>query len=92
MTAPVRTCVGCGKSDDHPRHVHALPDGTTFSLHMDCCAISKSCEVCLAQLAVVGGIDGNPKGDQLRTALLTTGPGAEQPGWTAPGAETTEGN
>lgn len=84
MSNPVRTCAGCGQSDDHPRHVHALPDGTTFGLHMDCCAYSKNCEVCKAQLAGVGGVDKNPKGDKLREHLLTTGPGAKQPGWTAP--------
>lgn len=84
MTAPVRNCVGCGGTDDHPRHVHALPDGTAFYLHMDCCAISKDCEVCKAQLEGVGGVEGNPKGDALRKHLVTTGPGADQPGWTAP--------
>ena len=90
MTAPVRTCVGCGRADDHPRHVHALPDGTTFGLHMDCCAISKSCEVCLAQLEGVGGVAKNPKGDALRAYLITTGPAADKPGWTAPADDSRE--
>ncbi len=84
MSNPVRVCVGCGGQDDHPRHVHTLPDGTTFSLHMDCCAISKNCEICQAQLAGIGGIAKNPKGDKLREYLLGTGPGAKQAGWTAP--------
>jgi hypothetical protein len=84
MTNPVRTCIGCAKSDDHPRHVSMTADGHEVSWHMDCCAIARSCEVCAAQLDGVGGIDKNPKGDKLRQYLVTTGPNADQPGWTAP--------
>jgi len=84
MSNPVRTCIGCAKSDDHPRHLFATPDGATVGWHMDCCVIARGCEICQAQLATVGGVDKNPKGDQLRAALLKTGPGAKQPGWTAP--------
>jgi hypothetical protein len=81
---PIRDCVGCGQTDDHPRHVHALPDGSTANFHMDCCAIIRRCEVCKAQLDGVGGVEGNPKGQSLRDHLVTTGPGADRPGWTAP--------
>lgn len=83
MSNPVRTCPICTQSDDHPRHVIDL-GGITITPHMDCCAISRSCEVCAAQLDGVGGVAGNPRGDQLRAHLITTGPGADQPGWTAP--------
>lgn len=81
---PIRKCPICFGVDDHPRHVHALPDGTDLPLHMDCCAASRNCDVCHAQLEGVGGVEGNPKGDLLREHLVTTGPGADQPGWTAP--------
>lgn len=100
MSNPVRTCIGCAKSDDHPRHVLATPDGAAVTWHMDCHAIATDCEVCKAQIATVGGVDKNPKGDELRAALLKTGPGTKQAGWTAPsdkevlaaaGAETQEG-
>lgn len=84
MTAPVRPCIACGQYDDHPRHVFATPDGAAVPYHMDCHAMAADCEVCKAQLATVGGVDKNPKGDELRTALLKTGPGPKQPGWTAP--------
>jgi len=57
---------------------------------MDCCAISKSCEVCLAQLEGVGGVAKNPKGDALRAYLITTGPAADKPGWTAPADDSRE--
>lgn len=90
MSNPVRTCIGCAQTDDHPRHEHATPDGASVSYHMDCCAIARNCPVCKAQLAGVGGIAGNPKGDQLREHLLATGSDADQPGWTAP-ADTEEG-
>lgn len=51
---------------------------------MDCHVIVSDCEVCAAQLEGVGGVAGNPKGNALRSHLVTTGPGADQPGWTAP--------
>jgi hypothetical protein len=84
MSNPVRTCIGCAKTDDHPRHATFTPDGADVSWHMDCHAIAAGCEICKAQLEGVGGIDANPKGDKLREHLMTTGPGAEQAGWTAP--------
>lgn len=84
MSNPVRTCIGCVQSDDHPRHVIATSDGASLGYHMDCHVIATGCEVCKAQLEGVGGIEGNPKGDALRAHLLTTGPGAYQSGWTAP--------
>jgi hypothetical protein len=84
MSNPVRTCIGCAKSDDHPRHLFAAPDGATLGYHMDCCVIARGCEVCQAQLEAVGGVEGNPKGAALRKHLVTTGPGVDQPGWSAP--------
>ncbi len=88
MANPVRVCPICRGEDDHPRHVFDLTGPTgeqvTNAVHMDCCATAFNCEVCRAQLDGVGGVDGNPKGEALREHLLTTGPGADQPGWTAP--------
>lgn len=87
---PVRVCPICSGQDDHPRHVLSLsgmgPDGgdLTVAPHMDCHAAMANCEVCQAQLEGVGGVKGNPKGQALRDHLETTGPGADQPGWTAP--------
>lgn len=89
---PVRNCVGCGTRDDHPRHVVALPDGNDANWHMDCHVLVADCPVCQGQLADVGGVKGNPKGDALREHLLTTGPGADQPGWTDPNHESVKGN
>ena len=85
---PVRTCNVCSQTDDHPRHVFGLigPTGVEVdqSPHLDCCATAFNCELCLAQLEVVGGVAGNPKGEALREYLVTTGPEADKPGWTAP--------
>lgn len=83
---PIRNCIGCAQSDDHPRHVMAVGDADV-NWHMDCHVIATGCEVCTAQLADVGGIEGNPKGQQLRDHLVTTGPTADKPGWTAPGLD-----
>lgn len=91
MTNPVRVCPVCRGEDDHPRHVFDLtgPTGVTVTQapHMDCCATAFNCDVCKAQLDGVGGVEGNPKGDALREHLLTTGPTADMPGWTAPATE-----
>jgi hypothetical protein len=87
MSNPVRTCIGCAQSDDHPRHVIATGDGAAVTWHMDCHAIASDCDICKAQLADVGGVKKNPKGDALRAHLVTTGPEADKPGWTAPADE-----
>jgi hypothetical protein len=34
----LRSCDACWQSDEHPHHVHGLPNGSTQSRHMDCCA------------------------------------------------------
>lgn len=81
MTAPVRTCLACGGRDDHPRHVFDVGIGADVTLHMDCCALTRDCEICKAQLA---DAPKGAKGDKLRDYLLKTGPRADQPGWTAP--------
>lgn len=83
MSNPTRTCIGCAATDDHPRHVLALPDGSEVGFHMDCHVIATNCEVCSAQLAGAKGA----KGDKLRAHLLTTGDEAGKPGWTAPDAD-----
>jgi hypothetical protein len=79
MANPVRTCIGCEQTDDHPRHVVAHPDGSTVTWHMDCHAIASGCDVCRDQTAAANGV----KGDELRAHLVTTGPSANMPGWTA---------
>lgn len=81
MTNPVRVCVGCASTDDHPRHVIALPDGNVATYHLDCHAIVADCESCQGQLA---DAPEGAKGDALRDYLRTTGPDADLPGWTAP--------
>lgn len=86
MANPIRTCIGCAQTDDHPRHVEATIAGDV-NWHLDCHAIVTGCDSCHAQLDGVGGVEGNPKGEALREHLLTTGPGADQPGWTAPETE-----
>jgi len=62
----MRPCIGCGKSDDHPRHHILLNDGehTSVFWHMDCHAAS-GCDVCSDQIAGAKGA----KGDKLRTHL-----------------------
>lgn len=59
MTNPVRTCLACGQTDDHPRHVIALPDGNDVTYHFDCCKIVKGCEHCTEALEHADGAKGN---------------------------------
>jgi len=80
MTNPTRTCIGCTKTDDHPRHVVYVGDESEVTWHMDCHVIATGCEVCEQQIAAAKGA----KGDQLRDHLLKTGPNAKLPGYTPP--------
>ncbi len=81
MSNPTRTCLACGGTDDHPRHVLDVGNGTTVNFHMDCHSIASGCEVCAAQIEDAKGA----KGDKLRTHLLKTDATDEKaPGWTAP--------
>jgi hypothetical protein len=78
---PVRSCLGCGQSDDHPRHVVDIGGTMTANFHMDCHVQLADCEVCAAQIADAKGA----KGDELRAHLLKTGTDPKSPGWTPPG-------
>lgn len=81
---PIRTCIGCGSRDDHPHHQVVLADGNSAFWHFDCHVLVAECDHCEAQLEGVGGVEGNPKGEELRAHLNTTGPAPDQPGWTDP--------
>lgn len=65
----LRTCIGCTQTDDHPRHVITLADGTEVNWHMDCHAIATGCESCKAQK------DGaeNLVGDEFRAHVIGLG-------------------
>lgn len=69
MTAPVRTCIGCGQSDDHPRHTIALPDGNDVHWHHDCHALATGCATCAATVDSAGGVIG----DELREHITSGG-------------------
>lgn len=62
-----RTCIGCGITDDHPRHVIALPDNTEVTWHMDCHARTTPCESCAHTVEIAAGATG----DALREVLTT---------------------
>lgn len=44
---PTRLCIGCGQSDDHPRHVI----NGRQPWHMDCHVLATGCETCARKLA-----------------------------------------
>lgn len=54
-----RTCLGCGQTDDHPRHVVTLQDGSDVNWHMDCHRIATGCDVCTEQTAGADGVTGD---------------------------------
>lgn len=68
---PIRTCLACGQTDDHPRHVIALPDGNDVNYHFDCHKIVTNCEHCTP---VVDSSDGK-KGDDLRAHIISSNAG-----------------
>lgn len=83
----IRPCGGCQVFDDHPRHEIITFDGADAHggpMHMDCCAVLRSCDVCRMQLerthAHVGvqlGTGDDPsrlKGAALRAALVELPP------------------
>lgn len=59
---PIRLCVGCKQSDDHPRHdeiIQIAPELIEASWHLDCCALIKKCESCAARIVGAEGKTGN---------------------------------
>lgn len=67
---PLRTCVVCRQTDDHPRHdeiVQLAPELIVASFHLDCHALlDPPCESCTAQVA---GSDG-ATGDAMRAHIV----------------------
>jgi hypothetical protein len=63
---PLRTCTRCGQTDDHPRHVMAVPAGQPLAnFHMDCHAVM-GCPICVEQIKDADGAQGS----ELRGHLL----------------------
>ncbi len=58
MSNPVRTCIGCAQTDDHPRHVIIAGDGVEVTWHQDCHAIATGCESCTEHTAKARGKTG----------------------------------
>lgn len=60
---PLRTCVICKQTDDHPRHdeiVQLAPELVVASFHLDCHALlDPPCESCAAQVAGADGVTGD---------------------------------
>lgn len=63
---PIRTCIGCTQTDDHPRHTMVQGD-VDVSWHYDCHAIATGCEICKGVVAGSKGVTG----DKLRTYLMS---------------------
>lgn len=63
-----RLCIGCGQTDNHPRHVIAGQQ----PWHMDCHVLATGCDVCTSQLAACDTSTANDGvvGDELRTRLV----------------------
>lgn len=63
-----RLCIGCGQTDNHPRHVIVGQQ----PWHMDCHVLAADCEVCASQLAACDTSTANDGviGDELRTRLV----------------------
>jgi hypothetical protein len=67
--ALIRTCIGCGQEDDHPRHdIINVSDGSVVSWHHDCHARATGNE---ASKAVA---DTGLTGDELRAYIEKNDP------------------
>jgi hypothetical protein len=69
MSNPVRPCLGCGQSDDHPRHVIDLDGQNVANWHHDCHSVITNCELCAP---IVKGAKGKT-GDDLRNYIIEKG-------------------
>lgn len=68
---PVRSCIACGQTDNHPRHVVVLPSGDSAAYHMDCHArMNPPCDDCVGLTAAAAGVTG----DDFRAHLLSQTP------------------
>lgn len=55
---PVRSCLGCGGEDDHPRHLVDVGDpNVDVAWHLDCHARA-GCDSCAGQVAGADGVTG----------------------------------
>lgn len=78
MSAPVanpaKTCLGCGQTDDHPKHVHVQPDHSETAWHMDCHArANPPCEPCTMQIKDSPGV-GAAHAEELRAHIVANDP------------------
>lgn len=68
MGNPIKTCLACGQTDDHPRHTHVLLDHSEVGHHFDCGArMEPPCESCTQRSAGSAG----KTGEAMRQFLLT---------------------
>lgn len=70
---PVTKCVGCGQSDDHPKHVVVVDDGqhTDVRWHVDChSAANPPCEICVS---IMDAGAAGKTGETLREYILAGG-------------------
>ena len=62
-----RTCIGCGQTDDGPRHCIGVNGGGQITWHLDCHAIATNCDSCQSQVDKANGL----KDTELREFILT---------------------
>lgn len=67
MSNPIRTCLGCTQTDDHPRHVIDLDGVNLTNWHPDCHAQITGCENCAVLVKSAGG----KTGEALRTHIMS---------------------
>lgn len=59
VAAPSRPCLGCGQTDNHPKHQAVQPDGSSAYWHLDCHSlVDPPCESCSWQVADAKGAKG----------------------------------
>lgn len=78
--AIMRTCIGCGQTDNHPKIIKATTGAPAAEIywHHDCYVIAKAGDDWPDIAALLQGADGTT-GHQLRLHLMRTTGGDQQP-------------
>jgi hypothetical protein len=58
VSNPVRPCIGCTQTDDHPKHQVVTTSGESVFWHMDCHVLATGCDLCEQQTKGARGATG----------------------------------
>lgn len=70
MSGVMQSCLGCGQSDDHPKHQVVIPPNfDSVFWHMDCHLKITGCDICAPTVLSANG----KTGEDFRTHIVNIG-------------------